>query len=130
MLLETAEIINSEKENIPEEAFSEGNNLFLKFTQLVQSNVIRHKDIQYYADRLFISGKHLIKLVKKASGKTPHEIINESLLKEAFILLNDSELTFTEIAYQLNFSSVSAFGRFFKRYSLLSPSEYRKQQNL
>lgn len=130
LLLETAEIINSEKENIPEEAFSEGNNLFLKFTQLVQSNVIRHKDIQYYADHLFISGKHLIKLVKKASGKTPHEIINESLLKEAFILLNDSELTFTEIAYQLNFSSVSAFGRFFKRYSLLSPTEYRKQQNL
>jgi AraC-like DNA-binding protein len=130
LLLETAEIINSEKENTSEEIFSEGNNLFLKFTQLVQNNVIRHKDIQYYADQLFVTGKHLIKLVKRASGKTPHEIINEALLKEAFILLNNPGITFTEIAYQLNFSSVSAFGRFFKRYSSLSPTEYRKQQNL
>ena len=68
LLLETAEIINSE---ILLKS-SEGNNLFLKFTQLVQNNVIRHKDIQYYADQLFVTGKHLIKS-KRASGKTPHQ---------------------------------------------------------
>ncbi|OPC33568.1 AraC family transcriptional regulator [Elizabethkingia meningoseptica] len=130
LLLEIAEIINSEKEDTPEEALPEGNNLFLKFIKLVQQHVIQHKEIQHYADQLFVSGKHLIKIVKKSCGKTPHQVINEILLKEAFILLNNPDLTFTEIAYQLNFSSVSAFGRFFKRYAALSPTEYRKQQNL
>lgn len=108
----------------------ETNNLFYKFTDLVQRHSNQYREVQYYADQLFISNKYLINIVKKASGKTPHEIIDESLLKEAYVLLGNPEKTISQISYEIGFNSISAFGRFFKKYSTLSPSEYRKRQNM
>ncbi|QCX52445.1 AraC family transcriptional regulator [Elizabethkingia sp. JS20170427COW] len=128
ILLEVAEIIHAERAQFPEDPQQEGNTPFLKFLKLVQLHVIQHRDIQFYADLLFVSGKHLIKIVKKSSGKTPLQLINETLLKEAYILLNNPELTFSEIAYQLNFCSASTFGRFFKKHTQMSPSEFRNTQ--
>lgn len=128
ILLEIAQIIGVEKDE--DLVCCSGNNLFLKFKQLVQLEQGGRRDVQYYAEQLHISNKHLIKVVKSASGKTPHEIIDEELLKEAFVLLSNPELNFTEVAYQLKFSSVSAFGRFFRKYAACSPSQYRREQHL
>ncbi|MBW3519057.1 AraC family transcriptional regulator [Flavobacterium sp. NKUCC04_CG] len=128
LLLELAQVVGGELES--DRGSCNGNNLFLKFKQLVQEDVGGHKDVTYYAEQLFITNKYLIKVVKAASGKTPHQIIDEQLLKEAFVLLSNPELNFTAVAYQLNFSSVSAFGRFFRKYAACSPSQYRKQQHL
>lgn len=108
----------------------ETHNLFYKFTDLVQRHSNQYREVQYYADQLFISNKYLINIVKKASGKTPHEIIDESLLKEAYVLLGNPEKTISQISYEIGFNSISAFGRFFKKYSTISPSEYRKRQNM
>jgi AraC-like DNA-binding protein len=58
---------------------------------LVKENILQHKDVQYYADKLFITNKYLILIVKKATGKTPHQIIDEALLKEACVLLGYPE---------------------------------------
>ncbi|ULT23174.1 AraC family transcriptional regulator [Sphingobacterium sp. E70] len=110
------------------ETIQEANSLYFKFTDLVQQHCSQSKDVKYYADRLFISNKYLISIVKKASGKTPHEIIDENLLKEAYALLGNPEKTISDIAYAIGFNSISAFGRFFKKYSMLSPSEYRKDK--
>ncbi|MDH6253487.1 AraC-like DNA-binding protein [Chryseobacterium sp. H1D6B] len=127
LLLETAEIVDTEK-NEQENDLQKDNCLFFKFTELTQNQITKHKDVQYYADQLFVSSKHLISIVKKASGKTPHEIIDDYLLKEAYVQLGNPEKTISDISYDIGFSSLSAFGRFFKKYAFLSPSEYRKQQ--
>lgn len=124
ILLETAEIIA----NFPHHQKSDKKDLFLRFNHLVQENFLQQKSIQYYAERLYISNKYLVEVVRKSSGKTPHEIIDESLLKEAYVLLGRPEVTISEIAYKLGFSSVSAFGRFFKRYASVAPSEYRLRE--
>jgi AraC-like DNA-binding protein len=69
-------------------------------------------------------------VVKKASGKTPHQVIDEILLKEAYIMLGNSAVTISEIAFELQFNSASAFGRFFKKHTSCSPSEYRNKENI
>lgn len=129
LLLEAAHIIDQYKiqssENHPL-----NNSLFYKFMTLVNENSSKHKEVDFYANQLFISNKHLIVLSKKATGKTPHQIIDEALLKEAFVLLSIPELTVSEIAYRLQFNSNSAFGRFFKRYTTISPSEYRIREDV
>ncbi|WP_293952087.1 MULTISPECIES: helix-turn-helix domain-containing protein [unclassified Sphingobacterium] len=129
LLLEIADELAS-KDQDPMESVQETNNLFYKFTDLVQRHSNQYKDVQYYADQLFISNKYLIQVVKRASGKTPHEIIDEHVLKEAYVLLGNPEKTISEISYEIGFNSISAFGRFFKKYATLSPSEYRKRQNM
>jgi len=102
----------------------------LKFRELVQEHILEQRSVQFYAEQLHISNKYLIEVVKKASGRTPHEVIDETLLKEAYVLLGNPEYTISEIAFQLHFNSTSAFGRFFKRHASISPSNYRTRQNL
>lgn len=125
ILLEIAEIIhthnNNEADDIPQKE------LALKFSQLVRDNIHQHTDVKYYAQQLFVSGKYLLETVKKNTGKTPHRIIDEFLLKEAFVLLGNPERTVSEIAFTLQFNSASAFGRFFKKYTSMSPSAYREK---
>ncbi len=129
ILLEIAEIVDQEGVELivdPEE----GACLFFRFTKLVQEQVSTHREVAYYADRLSVTNKYLIHVVKRASGKTPHQIIDEHILKEALALLGNPEKSVSDIAYTIGFNSVSAFGRFFKKYINISPSEYRKSQEM
>lgn len=127
ILLETAEIVN--KGNISIDNDEIKNNLFFKFNKLIRENIQHSRNVQFYAEQLFISRKYLIEVVKKACGKTPHQIIDEILLKEAYSMLGNPGLTISEIAFELQFNSVSAFGRFFKKHTTISPSEYRNNEN-
>lgn len=129
ILLEVAEITHRYA-NEPESKDQVISTIYLKFRKLVQEQILEHKTVQLYADQLHISNKYLIEIVKKTSGRTPHEVINEILLKEAYVLLGNPELTVTEIAFQLHFNSTSAFGRFFKKHTTISPSQYRTRQNI
>lgn len=126
LLLEIAEIVSLEGGDSKENK-KKKKELFLKFDELVKENILLYKDVGFYAKQLCISDKYLIEVVKKATGKTPHQIIAEALLKEAYVMLGNPGYSITQIADLLQFSSVSAFGRFFKKYASISPTEYRRQ---
>lgn len=126
LLLEIAEIVSLEGGDSKEKK-KKKKELFLKFDELVKENILLYKDVGFYAKQLCISDKYLIEVVKKATGKTPHQIIDEALLKEAYVMLGNPGYSITHIADLLQFSSVSAFGRFFKKYASISPTEYRRQ---
>ncbi|MGH1518288.1 helix-turn-helix domain-containing protein [Chryseobacterium sp. JK1] len=129
LLLETAEIVEKENGTHPEK--EEGKkDLYLKFSKLIRENIRGQRAVQFYADQLCISNKYLIDIIKKACGKTPHEVIDETLLKEAYMMLGNPDITISEIAFELQFNSASAFGRFFKKHTSLSPSEYRIKENI
>lgn len=129
LLLETAEIM--EQENSANPGKEDGKkDLYLKFSKLIRENITRERTVQFYADQLYVSNKYLIEIIKKASGKTPHEVIDEALLKEAYVMLGNPDMTISEVAFELQFNSASAFGRFFKKHTALSPSEYRIKENI
>ena len=66
---------------------------------------------------------------KKVFNDTPANYMNTEKLKKATQLLKVSDLTITDIAYEIGFNDPSYFTRFFKQKTSLSPMEFRKNKN-
>jgi AraC-like DNA-binding protein len=103
--------------------------LLQKYIQLVNYHYIDKRTVQEYADLLAVTSNHLSQSVKQASGKNALAYITERLASEARSLIRYTDLEITAIAYQLNFSDPANFGKFFKKQTGVSPSEFRKQKN-
>ncbi|MFB9080786.1 helix-turn-helix domain-containing protein [Flavobacterium procerum] len=108
------------------EAPENQNPLFEKFKTTLFKDFLTQRSVSYYADMLNVSRKYLSEIVKKNSGRTAGEWINEIIILEAKVLLQNKSLTISEISNLLHFPDQSGFGRFFKNHSGLSPLEYRK----
>lgn len=78
-----------------------------------------------YAGRLAIHVNHLNKIIKELTGKSTTDIISSRLIQEAKILLRQSPLNITEIAYALGFEETAHFSNFFKKHTGSAPSSYR-----
>lgn len=100
--------------------------LLWRFLALLSKHVKSERSLQFYANRLFVTPKYLTQTVKKLSGKTAGEYIDELVIVEAKNLLRDPSLTIAQVADLLYFSDQFFFSKFFKRYTGLNPSEYRK----
>lgn len=96
------------------------------FMMLLQQNFKQHRSVGYYADKLFISAKYLSLIIKDATGRTATEWIDHFVILEAKNLLRYSGRNIQQIAYDLNFHNQSAFGKYFKHLTGMSPSEFRK----
>ncbi|MGN1226863.1 MAG: helix-turn-helix domain-containing protein, partial [Candidatus Cryptobacteroides sp.] len=98
-----------------------------QFLNLIQKHFSETRDVASYAGMLCITPKYLTMAVKKSSGKTPLDWIDEYTNSAAKALLASTRLNINEISEKLNFSSQAIFGKFFKRVNGISPREYRKQ---
>ena len=67
-----------------------------------------------------------LEVVKETSGKSPKDWIIDYSLLEIKELLKNSSLNIQEITIRTKFLNQSALGRFFKRHTNMSPSEYRE----
>lgn len=104
---------------------NEGGSIFQRFLQLVQFNCIEHREVEYYAGQLFITPKYLSEVCKKSSGKNASEWIQNYATSRLILLLHNKNLTFTDIADAMNFSSQSFFSRYVKKVLGVAPGEYR-----
>ncbi|WP_183558637.1 helix-turn-helix domain-containing protein [Mucilaginibacter sp. SP1R1] len=102
--------------------------LLRKFMQLIDNHYIDKRTVQEYADMLSVTANYLSQSIKKVSGKNALTFIAERLVKEAKSLIQYTGFEIAEIAYQLNFSDPANFGKFFKKQTGFSPSEFRKQR--
>ena len=102
------------------------NNYVRDFIRLVHENHLRERAVSFYASRLFISSKYLSSLVKEATGRTAAEWIDEYVILEAKNMLRFSGKNIQQIAYDLNFSNQSAFGKYFKHITGMSPTEFQR----
>ena len=66
-------------------------------------------------------------LVKKETGKTPLEFIQQKIIDIAKEELHSTDVTITEVAYRLGFQSSQHFNRYFKRCTGMTPTEFRKR---
>lgn len=96
------------------------------FMSLLHENFRQERSVGFYAERLFISAKYLSLIIKDATGRTATEWIDHFVILEAKNLLRYSGRNVQQIAYDLNFHNQSAFGKYFKHLTGLSPSEFRK----
>jgi AraC-like DNA-binding protein len=96
-----------------------------RFIQLVEKNFRERSSVAEYAISLNVTPNHLTQTIKRATGKAPGQIIRERIIFEAERLLQYSNLSTAEIAYQLEFEDPSYFSRFFKEHTGFSPSAFR-----
>jgi AraC family transcriptional regulator, transcriptional activator of pobA len=101
--------------------------LMQKFNKLVEEKFVELHKVSDYADLLNVSPNYLSETIKKVSGKTAGEQIQDRLILEAKRLLLHSSISAKEVSYQLNFNDPSYFSRFFKTNTGMSPEEFRKQ---
>ena len=66
-------------------------------------------------------------LIKEVSGRSAAQWIDDYVILEAKSLLKYSDLSIQEIAYRLNFSTQSFFGKYFKQHTGISPGQYKAQ---
>lgn len=95
------------------------------FIKLVEAHYLNSHDVQFYADRLFISANYLNKIVRELLGTTSKKYIAHKIAQEAKNLLSFTDLSISEISDQLKFESPSYFTRFFKKSVGVKPKEYR-----
>lgn len=100
---------------------------FWQFMKLLGEHYKQERSVSFYARRMCITPKYLTTLIKRISGKSVSEWIDEYVILEAKTLLKYANLSVQEIAYQLNFPNQSFFGSYFKRNTGLSPSQYKLQ---
>jgi len=107
---------------------SRKDSIFREFIELSVSEAGRSCNIEFYADALCVSRQYLSMIVKEKIGTSIGEYLAYLRYDMAVKLLKDKTLTLQQIADRMNFSDQSAFGKFFKRHSGVSPQQYRKNQ--
>lgn len=96
-----------------------------KFIYLVSTHFKKERSVQYYAEEMFISRKHLTKIIVEVFKKTPKQIITDTIILEAKILLKNPKTSITDIVNDLNFQDLSVFSKFFKTYTGISPTDFK-----
>ena len=84
------------------------------------------RNVSYYARRLNVSPKYLSATIKRVTGHNVTSYIDRHTVPILKDYLNDERLSLTQIAYMMNFTSLSYFSRYCTKHLGQSPSEYRQ----
>ena len=97
-----------------------------EFFRSVESNFRNNRKVEFYADRIGVSPKHLAHVIHNVTGKYPSDWIEGYLLLESKKLLRKTKDSIQVISFDLNFATPSHFGKFFKDKTGQTPREFRK----
>ena len=95
------------------------------FLMLVKQHFKQEHSLEFYANRLCVTPKHLTTTIKATTDCTAKEWIDKHLLLEAKALLKSTNLTIQQIADTLHFTSQDVFSKYFKHHIGRTPKEYR-----
>jgi AraC-like DNA-binding protein len=118
-------------------AVSAGRAADLRLVAALQADLERHvgaprtrgqevRSVGFYAERLGVSPNHLNAVVKRQTGRTASQLVQDQALATAKALLRLSALSVKEISYQLSFSDPTHFIGFFKKGTGQTPRQYRE----
>lgn len=93
---------------------------------LNDGNYVEHREVTWYADKLFVSSKYLSEVCKSVSGKAANYWINRFTTIHIRKLLRERDLTFTQISDKFGFSSPAYFSRFVQKNLGVTPSAFRQ----
>jgi len=120
------EIKKEEEDSLNIEGSMRTQNVFLQFKRLVHQHCLQERSIPFYANLLHLTPHHLSAVIKKASGQSVMFWINRATIQAAKLLLKSNDMMAYEIADRMNFPSASAFSKFFKRETGITPRVYQE----
>jgi AraC-like DNA-binding protein len=113
-----------------------GNDLLSKMEELLddyfkKDNLIESglPTVHYFAEKLNLSSNYLSDMLRTLTGQSTQQHIHNKLIEKAKETLTTTNLSVSEIAYQLGFEHPQSFSKLFKNKTNVSPLEYRASFN-
>lgn len=100
-------------------------NSFYDFRNLLTQKFRKERSVQYYANTMKISTRHLNSICQRVSGQNAKEIIDHYTIIELQVALMYTHKSFQELVNEYNFPDQSYLNRYFKRHTGYSLSEFR-----
>ncbi|MDR2469628.1 MAG: AraC family transcriptional regulator [Tannerella sp.] len=98
-----------------------------KVLQYIHEHIDRPVYVDELSDICCLSKDHFIRLFKKEMQVTPIQYINKKKIEKAQLMIISGRQSMKDIAYNLSFENVSYFNRLFRRYTEMTPLEYRER---
>ncbi len=114
-------IFNGQKEH-PDEAIKE-------VQEYVEQHYADQLSVESLANSAAISLRNFVRRFKKATNNTPLEYIQRVRVEAAKKNLESSTLNVQEVMYESGYNDDKSFRNIFRKYSGLTPLEYRKKYN-
>lgn len=100
--------------------------MFLELQELVEKNCFQNKKVRFYANKMGVTTKTLSNVTQKIIHKSAKSFINDIVIIQAKRLIINSQDSLTEIAYQVGFDEPTNFFKYFRKYTGVSPSQFRE----
>ena len=102
---------------------------FKNFLQILEEHFREPRDVNFYAEKLFMTVRNLNFICQHVLHQSVSEIIETRKLVEAKNLLVTTDKTIAEIGFDLGFNEKTYFTHVFKKRAGISPSEFRKEMS-
>jgi AraC family transcriptional regulator of adaptative response / DNA-3-methyladenine glycosylase II len=96
--------------------------------RLIEDGALDHGGVDALAERLGVGARHLTRLFRTHLDSTPVKAARTARVQRAKRLLDDTELSMTEIAARSGFSSLRSFNATFREVYRLAPSDIRARR--
>lgn len=97
-----------------------------QFFALLKSGKPRtEREVSFYADQLHVTAKYLSDTIKRVTGTSVSTYINRAAAAIIKSYLDDNSLSITQIADEMQFTTVSYFSRYCVKHLGMSPARYR-----
>lgn len=103
------------------------NSLVRRFQWLLENNFREKKAVTQYAKDLFVTPNHLNRVLKEFTGFPARQLIQQRIIREAKKKACERGATMKEIAYDLGFTDMAHFSKYFKNSSGINFSSFKKE---
>ena len=101
--------------------------LIRKAIEYIRFHLEQELNLDTISEAIHSSTYDLSRKFKKETGQSLTDYINKLRIKEALYMMENHNLSITDIAYMIGFNDVNYFTKVFKKYNKMTPSSYRKQ---
>lgn len=110
----------------PVTIYNENNSEFNGIIAYINNNLEKKITLEDLAARMHMHPNYFIRLFKSKMGTTPLNYINTLKIERAKSLLENTQLSVSEIMLQVGSQDLSSFSNFFKHYTGYHPKGFRK----
>lgn len=129
LLSATFTMVESERRKMSDasQLQSTQNTTFKNFLAILEENFRRPEGVEFYAEKLFMTARNLNLICRQILQKSVSDLIETRKLIEAKNLLTTTDMTISEIGFELGYQDKSYFTNVFKKKSGQTPSEFREE---
>jgi len=114
------------RKNISNDTLSQMEEILKNYFETVPTQL---PTVQFVAEQLNVTPSYLSDLLKNLTGLTAQQHIHKKLIEKAKELLTTTNLSVSEIAYQLGFEFPQSFNKLFKKKTEITPLEFKNSFN-